>query len=517
VTAADASAQAKKKKAIAAKEKKKLEEMEETSLGEEDNEALAAVAKAKKQSEMLANCKLEAAAAAAAANMTMSCAMNKSMSPSPESSENGIRGRLEFRRLAIMAITDGKDSKSTVESNGLESNKSQMILSRQQVLKMCRQGIRGGTKQGDEEQVEAVSSRQQKRRRERTIAASTMTSESLTLFEDVNVQVELMYTSSSSGHDDVSDGGGSGVDGIEGNDDNSFRSLSSLGTIGSGGDISRKKRRKKMSFVVAKSDVDKGCSRECSDHSGHLHCYRSTRNSKNGAKKLEVQTAEVGTKPDQRRRKRRRKKMRMKQLESLQEVEPAADTRLGRGSRTFNQSMRFISSFVSRRRSNSLSFTNGNSSSTCTLRMNVVSSCPPVSKPPDVVLAKEKKAATQLGVIVGAFILCWLPYFTLFMVVAYCGEEKCVNDAVFTTSIWFGYFNSALNPILYPLCNANFKRAFKRMLGMAPKPPPLLPPPAPSNRLRMQRLQATLSTHTFSRCDREGSERQKQIRTFASS
>ena len=100
---------------------------------------------------------------------------------------------------------------------------------------------------------------------------------------------------------------------------------------------------------------------------------------------------------------------------------------------------------------------------------------------PNTVLIKEKKAAMQLGVIVGAFILCWLPYFTLFMVVAYCGKnsdssQNCVNHTVFTSTIWFGYFNSTLNPILYPLCNANFKRAFKRMLGLSQQGAAELPP-----------------------------------------
>ncbi|XP_059470920.1 histamine H1 receptor-like isoform X4 [Neocloeon triangulifer] len=88
-----------------------------------------------------------------------------------------------------------------------------------------------------------------------------------------------------------------------------------------------------------------------------------------------------------------------------------------------------------------------------------------------IVLAKEKKAARQLGVIMGAFVLCWLPYFVLFTVVAFC--EDCVDPKFHTATIWLGYVNSTLNPVLYPLCNANFKRAFKRMLGFRPLPAPV--------------------------------------------
>jgi len=88
------------------------------------------------------------------------------------------------------------------------------------------------------------------------------------------------------------------------------------------------------------------------------------------------------------------------------------------------------------------------------------------------VLVKEKKAATQLGVIVGAFIFCWLPYFILFMVVAYCDSHPthCTVPFIMEVSTtWCGYLNSTLNPILYPLCNRNFKIAFKRMLRMSRK------------------------------------------------
>ncbi|XP_019633525.1 PREDICTED: histamine H1 receptor-like [Branchiostoma belcheri] len=74
----------------------------------------------------------------------------------------------------------------------------------------------------------------------------------------------------------------------------------------------------------------------------------------------------------------------------------------------------------------------------------------------------DRKAAKQLGMLIGCFLVCWLPYSILFMVVSFC--EKCVDPNVFMGTIWLGYVNSTLNPFLYPLCNGNFRRAFRNML-----------------------------------------------------
>ena len=79
-------------------------------------------------------------------------------------------------------------------------------------------------------------------------------------------------------------------------------------------------------------------------------------------------------------------------------------------------------------------------------------------------LTKEIKAARQLGVIMGAFTLCFLPYFILFLVVAFC--DGCIDQGLLLAMTWVGYLNSTLNPFLYPLCNANFRRKFRRMLGL---------------------------------------------------
>ncbi|XP_017560236.1 histamine H1 receptor [Pygocentrus nattereri] len=74
---------------------------------------------------------------------------------------------------------------------------------------------------------------------------------------------------------------------------------------------------------------------------------------------------------------------------------------------------------------------------------------------------KERKAARQLGFIIGTFMVCWIPYFITFMVMALC--NTCVHHDLHMFTIWLGYINSTLNPFIYPLCNENFKRVFKKI------------------------------------------------------
>jgi hypothetical protein len=58
---------------------------------------------------------------------------------------------------------------------------------------------------------------------------------------------------------------------------------------------------------------------------------------------------------------------------------------------------------------------------------------------------KEKRATLILGLIMGSFILCWLPFFFLYILEPLCPSCQ-VAPWGFAIAFWLGYMNSALNP-----------------------------------------------------------------------
>ncbi|XP_058807353.1 dopamine receptor 1-like isoform X2 [Phymastichus coffea] len=83
-------------------------------------------------------------------------------------------------------------------------------------------------------------------------------------------------------------------------------------------------------------------------------------------------------------------------------------------------------------------------------------------KPTSPYHVSDHKAAITVGVIMGVFLICWVPFFCVNIVMAFC--KTCIPDLAFQILTWLGYSNSAFNPIIYSIFNTEFREAFKRIL-----------------------------------------------------
>ena len=77
-------------------------------------------------------------------------------------------------------------------------------------------------------------------------------------------------------------------------------------------------------------------------------------------------------------------------------------------------------------------------------------------------LRQQLRAAKTLGLITAFLLVFWLPLAIMWPVKTFC--PTCFSTRVYDIAKWATCLNSAVNPIIYCMCNAQFRKAFKKIV-----------------------------------------------------
>ena len=78
----------------------------------------------------------------------------------------------------------------------------------------------------------------------------------------------------------------------------------------------------------------------------------------------------------------------------------------------------------------------------------------------------HRKAGITLSILVGTYLVCWLPYEVVSLLQARCGEDDCFSETTWEVVNGLLWCNSALNPFLCGLANPLIRREMMSLLGI---------------------------------------------------
>jgi hypothetical protein len=83
-------------------------------------------------------------------------------------------------------------------------------------------------------------------------------------------------------------------------------------------------------------------------------------------------------------------------------------------------------------------------------------------------ISRDQKARKFIGIVMGVFVICWLPYFVYFILSGVFGlrlKDEQNHELLFKIFSWLGYTNSTLDVLVYIFTSKELRMTFLKLFS----------------------------------------------------